>query len=165
MNRGLYVKVLNRDDPSFKNRSWRIYSNDKVQVIPVQDDALNCDLCGRSIETENINILCQDGGTKIGEIEHGARCEKCLQNLYPDIPKHRPQKVEYWLLVNKEPLWIGPDLEELRRYKDEHIEGTPPSLMVLERPLCPRCTIVPNTDTNICPVCEQDVGETKEVTL
>lgn len=163
MNTSLYITLLSREDSTFKNRSWEIYTSNKVQVIPIEDGLILCDVCNTAIKTETIYLLQQDGGIEFGVIDRGALCEKCRLNMYPHIPVRRPQKVEYWLIVNKKPLWIGPDLEELKSFKEEYIEGTPPTLMILERPLCPRCNIVANTRTNICPICEQDVGETKVI--
>lgn len=86
----LFFKVISRDDPMFKNRSWDVLnfgdsiSDNKVVEIPMPDGLILCDICGKKIESLAISLLRQKvGGDEIGL---GAVCNECKGKYHSDVP-------------------------------------------------------------------------------
>lgn len=82
----LFFKVISRDDPMFKDRSWTVINlgDDKGIEIPVPDGWICCDICGEKIESLAISLLRQKvGGDEIGL---GAVCNGCKGKYHSDVP-------------------------------------------------------------------------------
>lgn len=73
------IEQVNREDKIFRNRIVKvIFGSGKEERVAVPNNEIICDVCGKEIKTEKVNVL------KFGTYVWGALCDECARGWHKD---------------------------------------------------------------------------------